>query len=97
MRLGAEIGANAYSPEMEIEADRTAVYILHRAGFPASAMQSALVRLSQTRARWQDGTFSGEVGFLQTHPSDDRRLAHVYSATQDAEAGVPLVVAGSSE
>ena len=97
MRLGAEIGANAYSPEMEIEADRTAVYILHRAGFPASAMQSALVRLSHTRVPRSDGTSSGEVGFLQTHPSDDRRLAHVYSATQDAESGVPLVVAGSSE
>ncbi len=97
MRVGAEIGANAYSPEMEIEADRTAVYILHRAGFPASAMQNALVRLSHARARRHDGAFSGQVGFLQTHPSNDRRVAHVYSAIQDAESGVPLVVAGSSE
>ena len=97
MRLGAEIGANAYSPEMEIEADRTAVYILHRAGFPASAMQNALVRLSHARARRHDGTFSGQVGFLQTHPSNDRRVAHVYSAIQDAESGIPLVVSGSSE
>lgn len=95
--LGAEIGANPYSREMEIEADRTAVHVLHRAGFPASAMQIALVRLSQARARRQDGTFSGQVGFLQTHPSNDLRVAHVYSAVRDAESGVPLVVAGSSE
>ena len=33
--LGWDIGSTAYSPEMEIEADRTAVYILHKAGLPA--------------------------------------------------------------
>ena len=28
-----ELGSRAYSPEMEIEADRTAIYILKNAGY----------------------------------------------------------------
>ena len=89
-KLGREIGATAYSPEMEIEADRTAVYILRRAGFPVHALQSALLRMNRARAKRSSGTFSGTVGFLQTHPSDDRRHAHLISAMEDVRAGKPL-------
>ena len=89
-KLGWEIGSTAYSPEMEIEADRTAVYILHKAGLPLTALQSALVRMSRARAQRSSGAFSGTVGFLQTHPSDDRRHAHLISAMEDVRAGKPL-------
>ncbi|MYJ73302.1 MAG: M48 family metalloprotease [Rhodospirillaceae bacterium] len=88
--LGWEIGATAYSPEMEIEADRTAVYILRRAGFPVHALQSALLRMNRARAERSSGTFSGTVGFLETHPSNDRRHAHLISAMEDVRAGKPL-------
>ncbi len=89
-KLGWEIGGTAYSPEMEIEADRTAVYILHRAGLPLTAMQSALLRMSRARTQRTSGTFSGTVGFLETHPSDNRRIAHLISAIEDVRAGKPL-------
>ena len=36
-QLGGDIGRHAYSPEMEIEADRTAIYILRNAGLPLTA------------------------------------------------------------
>lgn len=89
-RLGLEIGSTAYSPEMEIEADRTAVYILRRAGFPVHALQSALLRMNRADADRSSGAFSGTVGFLETHPSDDRRHAHLISAMEDVRAGKPL-------
>ncbi len=89
-RLGWEFGATAYSPEMEIEADRTAVYILHKAGLPLTAMQSALLRMSRAKAERSSGTFAGTVGFLETHPSDNRRIAHLISAIEDVRAGKPL-------
>ena len=89
-KLGWEIGSTAYSPEMEIEADRTAVYILRRAGFPVHALQSALLRMNRADAERSSGTFSGTVGFLETHPSDDRRHAHLISAMEDLRAGKPL-------
>ena len=89
-RLGWQIGAAAYSPEMEIEADRTAVYILHRAGLPPTALQSALLRMSRARARRSSGAFAGTVGFLETHPSDNRRIAHLIAAIEDLRAGKPL-------
>ena len=93
LHAGAAIGSRAYSPEMEIEADRTAIYILRDAGFPTSAMQEVIVRMHRIKARPVRGPFSGRVGFLETHPSNDRRVAHIISATEDAKAGVPLKVA----
>lgn len=89
-KLGWEIGSTAYSPEMELEADRTAVYILRRAGFPVHALQSALLRMNRADSDRSSGAFSGTVGFLQTHPSDDRRHAHLISAMEDVRAGKPL-------
>lgn len=89
-KVGWEIGGTAYSPEMEIEADRTAVYILQKAGFPLTAMQTALLRMNRADADRSSGTFDGTVGFLETHPSDKRRLAHLISAVEAARSGKPL-------
>ena len=89
MEAGAEIGSLAYSPEMEIEADRTAIYIMANAGYSPDSMRDIIVRLH----RHQDGRIGGHpngVGFLTTHPSDDRRIAHILSAIDDVEYGVPL-------
>ena len=89
IEAGAEIGSLAYSPEMEIEADRTAIYILENAGYSPGSMRDIIVRLH----RHQDGRIGGHpygVGFLTTHPSDDRRIAHIISAIDDVEYGVPL-------
>ncbi|MCY4542375.1 MAG: M48 family metalloprotease [Rhodobacteraceae bacterium] len=92
VELGGDIGSTAYSVEMEVEADRTAIYILKRAGFRPTAMRDTIVRLSREDVRRQ-ASGMGSVGFLQTHPSNDWRVAHILSAIEDAEYGVPLIIA----
>ena len=69
--LGAGIGATAYSPEMELEADRAAVYILLYAGYRPEAMQDFLVRATRESARQANlGIYT--VSFLQT-PSEHQQ------------------------
>lgn len=36
------------------------------------------------------GAPSDSVGFLDTHPSDDDRIANLVSAIEDVRSGVPL-------
>ncbi len=86
--LGTVVGSRAYSPEMELEADRLAVYILQDAGYPVTAMRDALVRLHRAHADAQASGL-GAVGFLETHPSSDRRLAHMLQTLEDVRAGRP--------
>ena len=91
MRVGMRAGSNAYSPKMEIEADRLAVYTLKEAGYSPLAMRDAIVRLHRAKPPWRKGqSTSAKVGFLQTHPSDDRRIAHILASIRDAKAGVSL-------
>ena len=86
--VGAVVGSRAYSPEMELEADRLAVYILQDAGYPVTAMRDALVRLHRAHVEAQSSGL-GAVGFLETHPSSDRRLAHMLQNLEDMGAGAP--------
>ena len=94
MEVGAKIGSRVYSPEMEIEADRSAIYILKDVGFPATAMRDVVVRFNHAQVLGRGRQPLGRVGFLQTHPSNDRRMAHILSAIEDATHGVPLKVSG---
>ena len=90
-QAGALAGSRAYSPEMELEADRLAVYILKEAGYPPTAMRDVIVRMHRIVPARRRGAFSPKrAGFLETHPSNDRRIAHILSAIRDAKAGVPL-------
>ena len=93
MQTGAEIGRVAYSREMEIEADRMAVHILHAAGYPPEAMRDAIVRVHRLSPAGR--SFDIPVGFFETHPRDDRRIANIMAAIRDAKAGVPLTVKGA--
>ena len=86
--LGMAVGSRAYSPEMELEADRLSVYILEEAGYSLTAMRDALVRLHRTHPSAESSGL-GTVGFLETHPSDDRRLAHMLATIEDVRADVP--------
>ena len=91
MRTGMLAGSRAYSPEMEIEADRLAVYILNEAGYPPTAMRDVIVRMHRiTPARKRGLSSPSRAGFLDTHPSNDRRIAHILSAIHDVRAGVPV-------
>lgn len=86
----ADYGAAAYSPDMEQEADRVAIYILRRAGYRPEEMQDFLVRATREGAR-QVGLVLYSAGFLQAHPSENYRVAHLVSAIQDARSGEPLI------
>jgi len=91
MQLGMLAGSRAYSPEMEIEADRLAIYILKEARYPVTAMHDSIVRLHRIKPPKSSGWFStSKIGFLETHPSNDRRIAHILSAIKDVKAGVPV-------
>ena len=79
---GTEIGARSYSRWMEIEADHMAAYILHQAGYEATGLRDMLVRM----ARLQGTT----GGWLATHPSDERRIAHALDAITRAKRDVPV-------
>ncbi len=87
--LGMVLGSRAYSPEMELEADRLSVYILEEAGYALGAMRDALVRLHRTKTGATSSGTALQVGFLETHPSDDRRLAHMLATIEDVRADVP--------
>ena len=86
--LGMVVGSRAYSPEMELEADRLSVYILEEAGYSLTAMRDALVRLHRAHTDTESSGL-GTVGFLETHPSSDRRMAHMLATIEDVLADVP--------
>lgn len=92
MEVGAIAGSRAYSPAMEIEADRVAVYILKEAGYSPEAMRDAIVRLHRSVPRSKKISGASTVAWLRTHPSNDRRVAHIMASIRDAEANIPLRV-----
>lgn len=96
MQLGAMVGSRAYSKQMEIEADRVGVYILKAAGYDPYGMGDAILRLSRAKPKGTRflGLLPARIGFLQTHPNYDRRIAHILSAIEDAKAEKRLKLAG---
>ena len=74
--LFQQAGALAYSPEMELEADTLSAHIVHEAGYDVNAAKGFLIRTARIGAAAGPANALGVVGFLGSHPSDDRRLAH---------------------
>ena len=90
MDLGKIVGSRVYSPKMEIEADRAAVYILKKAGYPPQTMRDAIVRLYRQAPRSKKLFVTSAVAYLRTHPSNNRRMAHILMSIRNVEAGIPL-------
>ena len=63
------------------------------AGFEPQAMQATIVRMSQLKHRIRHSGLSSTVGFLDTHPSNDRRIAHILSAI-DSSGAWPVEIKG---
>lgn len=80
---GFTIGYLAYSPEMEIEADQFAMFVLRESGRRLTAATDLIVRLH--RGDVPDPVRAGEgwAGYLQTHPSNDLRIAAMRSTIDD--------------
>ena len=84
---GWNAGYVAYSPEMEIEADQFAMYVLKEVGRRLSAGTDLIVRLHRGDVPAPVRRGDGWAGYLRTHPSGDYRLAAMRSTLDDIRAG----------
>lgn len=87
MEAGTVAGRIRYSPEMELEADQLAAYIVREAGYDLRAAQKLFIRMAHAE---QHAAAKGQrelVGFLKTHPTDARRIAHWSATSRLIEAG----------
>lgn len=85
----AEIGYLAYSPEMEIEADQFAIYVLKEANRRLSAGTDIIVRLHRGDVPYPVRQGDGWASYLATHPADDYRLAAIRSTLAEiSQSGI---------
>ena len=87
MSTGRQVGYLAYSPEMELEADQFAAYVLNDADRRLSAASDLLVRLHRGDVPAPVRQGDGWAGYLATHPADDHRLAAMQSTLDDIRGG----------
>ena len=76
---GATIGAVAaleFSPEMEMESDRIAVYIVKRAGYDMEQGRAFFIRMLKMEKELGPARAGQLLGFVRTHPTDEERIAH---------------------
>jgi len=71
---------SGYSRTQEGDADAAAVRLLHRAGYPDTAMITMLQRMQERL------TDAGGLGFAKTHPSAKSRADALRTAVQGAES-----------
>ena len=84
--IGQKIGAVAYSPSMELEADHLGAFILDEAGYNLGSSIIGFVRMERNRQRL--GT-SGRsyISYFKTHPLSDERIAHYLRTQKDIANG----------
>ncbi|MEO1038551.1 MAG: M48 family metallopeptidase [Pseudomonadota bacterium] len=84
---GMRVGAEAYSPEFEAEADYLSLYYLARAGIPLDGVEAFWRRMAD---RHPEG-----VTRTTTHPSYPERTVNIIATRQEIEAkiaaGEPLI------
>lgn len=82
------LGSLSYSKEMELEADALSAHIVDEAGYNFQAAKGFLVRMHRKAAEVGPQQAKSMVGFLSTHPSNARRLAHWDIAAGKAVLGM---------
>ena len=87
MSTGRQVGYLAYSPEMELEADQFAMYVLKHGNRRLSASTDLIVRLARGDVPSPVRQGDGWAGYLQTHPAHDHRLAAIQSTLNDIRSG----------
>ena len=85
---GWAVGRLAYSPEMELEADQFAMYVLKRANRRLTAGTDLIIRLHRGDVPAPVRRGDGWAGYLTTHPADDHRLAAMQSTLSDIRSGL---------
>ncbi len=85
MELGSQWGRYVFSPEMEIEADQFAVYVLKSGGWRVDAGIDLIARIHQGNVPIAvSDTGRGWAGLFRTHPPHDVRLASMAAEAQRA-------------
>ena len=82
---GSQLGYIAYSPEMEIEADQFAMYVLAASGRRLSAGLDLIIRLHRGDVPDPVRRVDGWAGYLATHPAHDYRLAAMHTTLWNIE------------
>lgn len=99
VEFGANAAIAAYSPEMEIEADHLAAYVLREAGYPLEAYERMFTRLHRSGGGYEGTEANASAAFFRTHPADDRRLASWRMTVREIREGKdwPVRRAGAPE
>ena len=87
MQAGGAIGAVAYSPEMELEADHFAAFVLKEAGYDPTKGGRFIVRSWRRSNADQVAGRKSFVSYFGTHPADDHRLAQWQETVAAIERG----------
>ena len=97
--VGSEIGRLAYSPEMELEADQFAMFVLRQANRRLTAGTDLIVRLHRGDVPAPVRRGEGWASYLATHPANDHRLAAMRVTLGDIRNGAtrPLSKAERAE
>ena len=75
LTVGSSVGALIYSPEMELEADQFAAYVIADMGYPPSDTIDLVIRGLRSGSSVASGPGPRFARYLRSHPADDRRLA----------------------
>ena len=75
MQIGGGLGSVAYSPEMELEADHFAAFVLKEAGYDPRKGGRFIVRAWRRGNAEHSAGRKSFVSYFGTHPADDHRLA----------------------
>ena len=86
VHVGMEMGSLAYSPEMELEADRFAAYAVARSGRSPRAAIDLVLRLQRGNVLASVARTKGYAGYLRTHPANDTRMAAALQAFAELQA-----------
>ena len=84
---GYVAGYLAYSPEMELEADQFAAYVMKKAGYRVNAALDTIVRLHRGDVPAPVRRGDGWAGYLDTHPANDYRLAAMQATIDGIRRG----------
>ena len=87
MQIGGGIGAVTFSPEMELEADRFAAFVVAEAGYDVEKAGNLIVRLDRKLSHETATYGKSFVSYFNTHPANDHRLAMWHEAARDIRRG----------
>ena len=87
MGAGGELGSYYFSKSMELEADHLGMFITKEAGYFVTHSSNFIRRMIRLQAQYEASDQGEMLGFLSTHPSDEKRLQNLIGTEQMIEQG----------